>query len=77
MSSFDAETSKALKLQIDQLAATRPIPPESLALINFSGVSLSDDAYRLWNCSWGVFLISIFGGAVGGLLRTRRISPQV
>jgi hypothetical protein len=25
----------------------------------------------------GVFLISIFGGAVGGLLRTRRFNPKV
>lgn len=77
MAAFDAETAKALKMQIDQLAATRPIPPDSLALINspeFRGaMMLTGFGLALG----GVFLISIFGGAVGGLLRTRRFNPKV
>ena len=77
LAGFDAETAKALKLQIDQLAATRPIPPDSLALIRspefraammFTGFSI---------VLGGVFLISVFGGAVGGLLRTRRLNPKL
>lgn len=76
MAGFDTETAKALKMQIDQLASTRPVPPESLALINSpefrSAMMLTGFGIVLG----GVFLISIFGGAVGGLLRTRRFNPK-
>lgn len=77
MAGFDAETAKALKLQIDQLAATRPIPPDSLTLLNSPEFRAA-----IWLSGFGivfsgVFLISVFGGAVGGLLRTRRFTPKL
>lgn len=77
MSSFDAETAKALKMQIDQIAATRPIPPEGLVLVNspeFRAVMMLTGFGVVLG---GVLLISIFGGAVGGLLRTRRFVPKI
>jgi len=77
LSGFDAETAKALKMQLDQLAATRPVPPESLALINSPEFRAAMMLTGFGIALGGVFLISIFGGAVGGLLRTRRFNPKV
>ena len=77
MSSFDAETAKALKAQIDQLAATRPVPPDSLALINSPEFRAAMMLIGFGIAFGGVFLISVFGGAVGGLLRTRRLAPKL
>ena len=76
MSNFDAETARALKMQMDQLAATRPIPPNSLALINSPEFRAAMMLTGFGIAFSGVFLISIFGGAVGGLLRTRRLNPK-
>jgi hypothetical protein len=72
MASFDADMAVAMKAQIDQLAASRSIPADTLAIIS----SLQFRAAMML-CSFSlilfaVLLISIFGGAVGGLLRTRR-----
>jgi hypothetical protein len=76
MGSFDTKLALAMKAQVDQLAATRPIPPESLSLIN----SLQfRTAWLLSTFSlilFAILVISIFGGAVGGLLRTRRFSGK-
>lgn len=72
MSSFDSDTAQAMKAQLDQLATTRPIPPESLGLINSlqfrTTMMLTGFALVLFF----IFIVSIFGGAVAGLLRTRR-----
>jgi len=77
MSGFDEEMAKALKLQLDQLAATRPIPPDSLALINSPEFRAAIMLTGFGIALAGVFLISVFGGALGGLLRTRRFHPKV
>jgi hypothetical protein len=77
LAGFDADMAKMFKVQLDQLAATRPVPPDSVALINSpefrAAVMLTGFGFALG----GVFLISIFGGALGGLLRTRRFNPKV
>jgi hypothetical protein len=77
---FDAETAQmyqTLKLRMDQVAASRPGSPAvtlpfdspefrtAFALLGY-GVDL-----------FGVLLVSICGGALGGLLRTRRLTPKV
>jgi ABC-type antimicrobial peptide transport system permease subunit len=76
MSGFDADVAKTLKMQIDQLAATRPVPPDSLELINSPEFRAAMMLTGFGIALGGVFLISVFGGAVGGLLRTRRFSPK-
>lgn len=77
MSTFDAETAQALKAQIDQLAASRPIPPDSLALIQAPEFRVAMMLTGFGIVFGGVFLISIFGGAIGGLLRRHRVTPKV
>lgn len=77
MSGFDADTAQAMKVQIDQLAATRPVPPESLAMINSVEFRTAMMLTGFGIAFVGVFLVSIFGGVVGGLLRTRRFVPKV
>jgi hypothetical protein len=72
MSTFDSDMTQAMKQQVETLSATRPIPPESLELINSlqfrTTMMLSGFAMVLGF----IFILSIFGGAIGGLLRTRR-----
>ncbi len=72
MSSFDNDTAQAMKAQLDQLATTRPIPPESLSLINSlqfrTTMMLTGFALLLLF----IFMVSVFGGALAGLLRARR-----
>jgi len=77
MAGFDAETAQAMKAQLDQLAASRPIPPEMVAQITSIEFRTGWILAVLGIVFAGVFLISIFGGAVGGLLRTRRFVPKV
>lgn len=76
MSGFDAKTAKMFKMQLDQLAATRPVPPDSLALINSPEFRAAIMLIGFGIALGGVFLLSVFGGAVGGLLRTRRFNPK-
>ncbi len=77
LAGFDAGTEQAVKIQLDQLAATRPVPPENLALINSIEFRTAMVLTGFGIAFAGVFVISIFGGAVGGLLRTRRFVPKV
>jgi hypothetical protein len=77
LSGFDADMAKALKMQLDQLAATRPIPLDSLALINSPEFRAAIMLTGFGIALGGVFVISIFGGALGGLLRTRRFTPKI
>lgn len=72
MGGFDSDTARAMKLQIDQVSATRPIPAESMALINSLQFRTTMMLAGFGIVLFFVFLISIFGGAVAGLLRTRR-----
>ena len=77
MAGFDVGTAQAMKAQMDQLSATRPVPPESLALMNSIQFRTAIVLTGFGIAFVGVFVISIFGGVVGGLLRTRRFVPKV
>ncbi len=76
MASFDADAAQAMKMQVEQLAATRPLPPDSLALVNSPQFRTTMMMMGFGIVLFGILVISIFGGAVGGLLRTRRFSPK-
>lgn len=76
LSGFDAEIAMAMKLQLQQLAAARPIPPDSLALINSLQFRATMMLTTFGIILFAILLISIFGGAIGGMLRTRRFSPK-
>lgn len=76
LSTFDVDMSLAMKAQIDQLSASRPLTPDKLAMIGSpqfrAAMMLSTFSILLFL----VLLISVFGGAVGGLLRTRRFGRK-
>ena len=76
LSGFDADLAQAMKAQVQQLAASRPVPPESLALINSLQFRTTMMLTGVGLVLFFVVLISVFGGAVGGLLRTRRIGTK-
>ena len=76
MAGFDAGAAQAIKTQMDQLAATRPVPPESLSLMNSIEFRTAIMLTGFAMVFAGVFIISIFGGVLGGLLRTRRFVPK-
>jgi hypothetical protein len=76
LSGFDADMAQAMKAQVQQLAASRPVPPESLALINSLQFRTTMMLTGVGLVLFFVLLISIFGGAVGGMLRTRRLGTK-
>jgi hypothetical protein len=66
------EMIQASKAQIDQLIATRQLPPPANALV---GSPEFRTGFMLFAFALGLFfilIVSIFGGALGGLLRSRR-----
>ena len=72
LSYFDSEIARLMKQQVEQVSAKNPISPDQLAFIY-------SDQFRTGYLLFGfgivlflIFLMSIFGGAIGGLLRTRR-----
>jgi hypothetical protein len=80
MAGFDADTAQAfstLKARMNEVAASRPgTPPISLPIdtLEFrTAMSLLGYGMGLL----GILLVSTLGGALGGLLRTRRLSPKV
>jgi hypothetical protein len=77
MAGFDAATAQVMKTQMDQLAASRPVPPNDLALMNSPQFRTAMVLTGFGIAFVGVFAISIFGGVVGGLLRSRRFVPKV
>ena len=77
MADFDAGTAQAMKAQMEQLSATHQIPPDSLRTFNSNEFRTAMVLTGFGIAFTGVFVISIFGGAVGGLLRTRRFVPKL
>jgi len=72
MSTFDIEITRQLHSQLDRMAAANPLPPE---LVHYfltpdfrAGMMLSGIAF----VAVMLLLFSTLGGAVSGLLRTRR-----
>ena len=72
MAAFDAQLTEQLHAQIEKAAAANPAPPEVIrfmytpefrAGIMFAGFAM---------VAGGLLLLSTLGGAVGGMLRTRR-----
>jgi hypothetical protein len=60
------------KAQIDQLIATKQLPPPAVAMVTSPEFRTG---FMLFAFSLGLFfilIVSIFGGALGGLLRSRR-----
>ncbi|MBB5058623.1 hypothetical protein HDF16_003337 [Granulicella aggregans] len=76
MADFDAKMALGMKAQVDQFAATGSIPAEKLAFFNSPQFRTGCMLFSFWVILFAVLLISVFGGAVGGLLRTRRISRK-
>jgi hypothetical protein len=79
MSGFDSEIALAMraqKVQFDQLAATRPIRAEDLAFVTSLQYRTTMVLLYFSLILLSILLISVFGGAVGGLLRTRRIGRK-
>jgi len=72
LAGFDAAIAQVMKQLLEQIAAKQTIAPEQIAFINTvqfrTGYMLFVFAVALVL----VFLLSVFGGAVAGLLRTRR-----
>jgi len=79
LSELDSGMAQMQKLQIeqmDQLSTSRPIPPEIRSLVGSSQFRAAMMLCYFSLILFAVFLISIFGGAVGGLLRTRRFGRK-
>jgi hypothetical protein len=79
MSGLDSEVAlamKAQKVQFDQLAATRPLRAEDLAFVTSLQYRTTMVLLYFSLILFAILLISVFGGAVGGLLRTRRIGRK-
>jgi hypothetical protein len=79
MANFDTETAQTfqnLKQRMNEVAAAHPgSPPISLPIDTAefrAAISLLGYGMVLF----GIFVVSIFGGALGGLLRTRRFLPK-
>jgi len=75
MSESDKQTAQVLagmKLQLDQVAATRPVPPEFYSALRSLEAPSVVTLVGLAMAMIIVISVSIFGGAVAGLLRARR-----
>ncbi len=75
MGQFDGDLTQTLKAQIAQLAATNPIPPETLHFLNTPEFRTTMMILGFAMLLLILLVVSIFGGAVAGMLRTRRIAP--
>ena len=79
MSGFDSEIALAMKtqkVQFDQLSATRPIRAEDLAFVTSLQYRTTMVLLYFALLLFAILLISVFGGAFGGLLRTRRFGGK-
>jgi hypothetical protein len=75
MTESDKQTAQVLagmKVQLDQIAAVRPVPPEYYAMLRSAEAPAVVTLLGLAMAMVIVVSVSIFGGAVAGLLRTRR-----
>ncbi len=72
MAGFDAELTQMLHMQIEKAAATAPQPPEMLRFLYSPEVRAGMMLAGFAMVSGLLLLLSTLGGAVGGLLRTRR-----
>lgn len=77
MANIDAEMALAMKAQLDQLAISRPIPSDVLVLVSSLQFRAAMMLCYFSIILFTILLISVFGGAVGGLLRTRRFGRRV
>lgn len=77
MGQFDSDLTQSLKAQIAQLAATNPISPETLAFLNSPEFRTTMMILGFALLLLILLLLSIFSGAVAGMLRTRRVMPRV
>jgi hypothetical protein len=75
MAAFDAQLTEQLHAQIEKAAAANPAPPEVIRFMYTpefrAGIMLAGFAM----VAGGLLLLSTLGGAVGGMLRTRRRAP--
>ena len=76
MSGIDAAMSLAMKAQLAQLSATRPVPPDVVSLVSSIQFRTAMMLCYFSLILFAILLISVFGGAVGGLLRTRRFGRK-
>ena len=72
LAAFDSEITSQMKQQIDQVVAKNPITSEQLSLIYSVQFRTGWMLFCLGVGLFMIFAISVFGGAVAGLLRTRR-----
>jgi hypothetical protein len=72
LAAFDAAIAQVMKQLIDQVAAKQTIAPEQIAFINTIQFRTGYMLFVFAIVLVLVFLVSVFGGAVAGLLRTRR-----
>jgi ABC-type methionine transport system permease subunit len=72
MATFDAQLTEQLHQQIEKAAAANPAPPEVIRFMYTpefrAGIMLAGFAM----VAGALLLLSALGGAVGGMLRTRR-----
>jgi hypothetical protein len=75
MAGFDAQLSEQVHAMVEKVSATNPQPPDVIAYLNSpefrAGMMLAGFAML----SGFLLVLSTIGGAVGGLLRTRRKLP--
>jgi hypothetical protein len=72
MAGFDAELTQMMHAQIEKAAATTPETPELLRFFYSPEVRAGMMLAGFAMVSGFLMLLSTIGGAVGGLLRTRR-----
>jgi hypothetical protein len=77
LTGLDTEIALALKMQLNQLSATRPVPPDVVALVNSLQFRTAMMLCYFSLLLFAILLVSVFGGAIGGLLRTRRFGRKV
>jgi len=72
MGEFDMEFASAMKAQIDQLAASSPIPAATLAFLKSAEFRATMMLLGFLLLLGFLMVLSVFGGAMAGLLRSRR-----
>lgn len=72
MSEFDVEFAKGMAAQIDLAAANGPIPPGTLAFLHSAEFRSTMMLLGFLLLLVFVLVISVFGGALAGMLRSRR-----
>jgi hypothetical protein len=72
MGTFDAQLAQQLRVQIEHAAAANPVPPDLLQYFYTPEFRAGMMLAGIGMVAGVVLLLSTVGGAVGGLMRTRR-----